>query len=472
MFRTALIILSGNAAASLLTLARNLLVARLISVEDYGIAATFAIAMTLVEMISALGLQQQIVQDKDGDTDDFQAGVQGFNLMRGVISGLVLYLAAGWIAELLHIPDAAWAYQLLALVPVINGLMHFDIYRLTRKLRYGPQMLTMSLPALVSLLVVWPLSMIWPDYRVMLIAILVQFGLMLLASHLTAERRFRVSFDTGVMGAAFRFGWPLLINNLMLFAVFNGDKLIVGNQLGLEELAILAMGYTLTLTPTLVMAKSAQNFFLPQLSAVQDDPARFQPLAVATLQAVLVMSLAFLLGVVLVGGPVVTLLLGEKYAALPPLLIGLGIMQTIRVMKAGGAIVALARGQTSNAMIANAFRIAVLPVAFWVAAGGGDLRQIVIIGILGEVLGLVASLALLQLRLDLSMASLRWPLLAALAMIVATGWYAWTLAPAEAAGFPAFGPALAVLGLFAVACWTMRPLQVYVRQRQMTKFGA
>ena len=56
MLRSALLILSGNAAASILTLARNLIVARLISVENYGIAATFAIAMAVVEMASALGI--------------------------------------------------------------------------------------------------------------------------------------------------------------------------------------------------------------------------------------------------------------------------------------------------------------------------------------------------------------------------------------------------------------------------------
>ena len=44
MIRKALALLSGNAFGSLMLLVRNLVVARLISVEDYGIAATFAIS--------------------------------------------------------------------------------------------------------------------------------------------------------------------------------------------------------------------------------------------------------------------------------------------------------------------------------------------------------------------------------------------------------------------------------------------
>ena len=55
MFRSTLFLLSGNAFGSLMMLVRNLLVARLISVENYGIAATFAICMAIVEMMSTLG---------------------------------------------------------------------------------------------------------------------------------------------------------------------------------------------------------------------------------------------------------------------------------------------------------------------------------------------------------------------------------------------------------------------------------
>jgi len=75
MLRTAFVILSGNAATSLLLLVRNLVIARLISVEDYGIAATFGIVMALIEMASYLGMQQQIVQSKDGEDPRFQASL-------------------------------------------------------------------------------------------------------------------------------------------------------------------------------------------------------------------------------------------------------------------------------------------------------------------------------------------------------------------------------------------------------------
>lgn len=469
MFRKALFILSGNAATSVLTLVRNLLIARLISVEDYGIAATFAMAMTLVEMVSTLGMQQQIVQAKNGDDPEFQAGLQGFNLLRGIFAAATLYLAAGWIAGFLGIPEVAWAYQVLAVVPIFNALQHFDIYRLTRRMNYRPQIAATAVPALVALLVVWPMAVIWNDYRIMLVSILVQIGLMMAISHLMAERRFQLRLDRAVTLEAVKFGWPLLVNNLLLFAVFNGDRIIVGREMGMASLAILAMGFTLTLTPTLVLAKSAQNFFLPQLAAVQDNRARFDPLAIATLQAVVLMALMFLVGVIALGGPFIDLVLGDKYAALPPLMIWLGILQVVRVAKAGGAIVALAQGQTENAMVANGVRLLALPVAWVVAANGGDLLQIIWVGIIGETLGLAVSLALIWWRLHLPLTQLVVPFALAAAILVAAGLHAWTLTPETASGLPGVVPMLTITGLIALSIWTMRPLRAYVRQRDMIK---
>lgn len=414
MFRSALLILSGNAAASLLLLARNLIIARLIPVEDYGIAATFAITMAVVEMMSQLGLQQQIIQAKDGDDPRFQSALQGFQVLRGVFAGIVLFFAAKWIADFLNIPHVAWAYQVMALVPVMNALQHFDIHRLNRQMRFWPVVLTGAVPALISLAVVWPLYLLFGDYKVMLWSLILQWALMVVVSHLVAERPYRLILDAKIMGESLRFGWPLLVNGMLMFAVFNGDKLIVGRVLGMETLAIFAMGVTLTLTPTLVMAKSAQNFFLPQLSKVDrttpEGAARFQHLSITKLQVSLVNGALLVIGIALLGALVVQVLLGPKYAALIPLLMPLAVLHALRVAKAGSAVVALATGHTSNAMQANLVRVLTLPLVWYAAVEGVGLLNVVWIATGGEVLGYMLSLWLLRARVGVALKPMVWPL--------------------------------------------------------------
>lgn len=448
MLKTGLLILSGNAATSLLLLARNLLVARLIPVADYGVAATFAIAMALVEMASTLGLQQQIVQAKDAEPR-FQAALQGFQVLRGVIAGIALFALAGPLATFMGVGQVAWAYQVLAVVPVLNALQHFDIHRLNRDMVFGPAVLTGLLPALVSFIIIWPLAAYFGDYRVMLWTIVVQAALMAGLSHVTAQRPYRLVFDTGIMGDSLRFGWPLLVNGILLFVVFQGDKIIVGRVMGMEALALFALAFTLTLTPTLVMAKSAQNFFLPQLSRATGDA--FDNLARVTVETSLMMGSVLVVAVVLAGPPLVAVVLGVKYTALGPLLVWLAIAQAVRVIKAGPAIVALSKGETTNAMLANIPRILLLPVIWWAAVQGAGLVTLIWIGIAGEVAGYALALWLLVRRCSFDLR----PVIAGhlgltLVLVIAAlgGAWIWVTLPLA----------------FLLALWTLHHLRGHIRR--------
>ncbi len=467
MFKSALLLLSGNAFSSLMLLLRNLLIARLISVEDYGIAATFAISMAIVEMMSTLGLHQLIVQDKNGDDPEFQANLQGFHLLRSLISGLLLLALAHPLARFLGIPDIAWAYQLLALIPVLRGFVHFDIYRLQRQMSYFPLILSSSIPALLSVVLIWPLVVFFPDYRAMLYALFAQSIAMVIASHVVSQRRYRLRLDFQTMTRTLNFGWPLLINNIMLFGIFHGEKLIVGREIGMETLALLAMGIVLTLNPTLILAKSAQSFFLPQLSATKEDEALFRPLALATLQSSILNGLLLLAIITFFGPSIIQLLLGQKYDALTPYLIWMAILNAIRVFKAGSSVVALAKAQTSNAMIANSFRIASLPISWLALVKGGDLLLVLQIAITAEILGYVTSLALLHFRLKLDLSRMSLPVAAA--FIICPAALAYTTLPYQ--NTPTWMTGLLLLG-FCLCFATMRDLLQYAAKRSVTKYSS
>lgn len=460
MLKKVLTVLSGNAAASLLLLARDLLVARLITVEDYGIAATFAMTMALIEMASQFGLQQQIVQAREGEDPRFQAVLQGFQVLRGVVAGLALFFLAAPIAGFLRVPEIAWAYQVMAVMPVLRALQHFDIHRLNRAMRFGPMLLTGVIPAALSLAAVYPLALWLGDWRVMLAALVLQEAIGALTSHLVAERRYQLGFDRAIMAQSLRFGWPLLLNGVLLFAVMQGDKLIVGRELGMAALGIFSMGVTLTLTPTLILAKTTQNIFLPQLSALAPGKdGSFDSLARATLQAAVLNGLLLVLAIFYLGKPLVAALLGDKFAALEPLLIWLAVQQGVRVFKSGTSTVALSCGATANAMIANLVRVAALPVIWGVVQQGGSLWAVIAIACAAEALGFCVALGLIRRKPGLAVR----PMLPTLAVAVlvsvgALGLPAMGLGNASVTVNLAFGTAAAGLMLLA-----MKDLRTFAR---------
>lgn len=468
MFRSAFLILSGNSFASLLLLVRSVVIAHLISVSDFGIASTFALSLSIVEMVSALGVQQQIVQHKDGDERFFQNTLHGLQGVRAIVNAVLLFCLAGPIAAFFNVPEAAWAYRVMALAPLMNGMAHLDPHRMNRKMRYLPTLATLVLSALVSLVLVWPLSRVFTDYSLMLYAVLIQSLTALMISHLLAERRYRWGFDRSVIGESLRFGWPVILNAILLFLVFNGERLIVGRELGMGALAVFSMAFTLVLTPTLVMEGSAQSFFLPQLSAARPDSDRFEHLAVATLQCHLLFGAVILTGVALLGGPMVHLLLGPKYAAAIPILTWLAIMQGIRVSKGGSSAVTLAYAFTENGLVASLMRVALLPLAWYITATGGSLLHVIWLGILGELIGFAASLLLARYRLRLSLRPLLPQLCMMGAIFLVGALHAYGQAEPDQANLSPLWTGGALIVLFTLVVATGKDLRLYVRRRVMT----
>jgi len=469
MLRSALLVLSGNVTFYFLLLVRNLLVARLIPEVDYGIAATFAMSMTVVEMMSNFGLQQQIIQSRDGNSERFQHSMHGFQVLRGLVAATILFLAAGPIAALMRVPEVIWAYQAMALVPALNAFQHFDMHRFNRDMRFWPIVLTNVVPSVLSVLSVFLFFQWFGDYQVMLYALMVQACGMLIASHLVSERRYKLSFDKTYMLGALRFGWPFLLDALVLFAVFNGDKVIVGRELGMEALAFFAMGVTLTLTPTLVASRSIQNFMLPQLSPLSEERgAKFQSLAHTAVQASLLMGALLAAGTVLLGQPIVYMLLGEKYAPLLPFLGWFAVLHGLRAFRGGASVVCLSVGHTLNATLGNMMRAILLPVVWWVAVTSGDIVAILWVGVVGELLAHALLLVILKWRIGLSLRPLVLP---HLGIAVVFGIAIWLLVLQPSSPGTIWMPSLPHFSLLLLAvvaaCVSMRELWGYARQNML-----
>lgn len=461
MIRRLLSLLGGFAGESAILFVRNIVIARLLSVEDYGIAATFALTAMLVEMASQLGLRQLVIQAPEGDDPDFQAGLHGVMALRAIVNAAAVLVLAGPIAWFLGLPELAWAYRVVALVPLSQGILHLDPDRLQRHSRYRAAILSPLVAATVSLVVLWPLDAILGDWRIMLGALLVQIGTQVALSHILAERPWRARLDLPLLRRSFGFGWPLLVNGLVLYAVMNGEKLIAGREIGLAALGILTMGTTLTMTPVLVGTRAVQALMLPRLS--QAEGPRFAGLAATTCDGGAAVAMALMAGTILVGPPFVHLALGPKFDPLVPLLVPLAAIQAARGFRLGPSFVAMSRARTTLPMLANLPRVAAIGIAWMVLIRGGGLLELVLIGAAGEAAGTALAYALMARvpGAPAAAAAARAALPAGLAVLaLAASLVRWNGLPvpglgAAGAAWALYALSAAMLAWMGLACWRL-----------------
>lgn len=464
--RSGLFLIGGSGAGFVLRFLRNVLVARLISVEDYGIASTFMVAVSFVDMSTNLNLGQLMIQDRRGDDPAFVAATKGVNVARGILLGLILFAFAEPIARLFSQPDLVWAYQILAFIPVINAFMHPDMQRLQRSMRFAPMLAGDVGMLVLTLLLVWPLALWFGDYRIMLVVYVVEASARVAISFVMAERPFRIGWAREVAVKAVRFAWPLTLGGLMTFAALQGDRIIVANRFGAETLGLFSAAMTMIMPPTSQATALARTFFLPLLAKVQDETERFAQRARFTLQATLCAGLLTVVGFALAGPPVFLLVFGERYAAGTVFVGILGIVFGMQLAKAGPTVVAMSRGHTMNMLITNVVRLVFLPIALWVAIRGGGPVAVVTVGAIGQIFSL--GTGVLMLRRSGDMTDLRpmlLPILLGLAVLAASGWAILSTTGPVVGLWPAL-VTIALFGLAVLSCRTMlHELLAIVRRR-------
>ncbi len=363
---------------------RNVLVARLISPENFGIAATLSISMSMLEMISNLAVDRLLVQADDGDNSDFQAMAHFFQVIRGTCLALALFALAWPFALLFELPEAVWAFQCVAVIPFIRGFVHLDPKRLQRGFGFGADVITDLIPQFVLVLLAWPFAWWFRDYAAMVWLLIVQATVMVAVSHLVAKRRYAWTWNRAYFDRMCAYGWPLLLNGLLLFLILQGDRLIVGTAYDMVNLGVYSAAFSITFIPSTMIAKVASALLLPLLSKEQGNSPKFVEYYTLSICVLCLVGVVVSSGFILIGQRVVMLTFGAKYAAVETYIGWMAIMQMLRVLRVGPTIAAMAWGDTRTPLMSNIGRASVFPIAVWIGLSGKPIVWIVVIGCLGE----------------------------------------------------------------------------------------
>jgi len=98
-----------------------LTVPRWLGPEEMGIFAVAILAITAINAFTESGFVSAFMQRK-ADYEQYIAPVRTINALRGFALGLLIYLAAPYIAELMNCPRATSVLKALALFPIVSGM--------------------------------------------------------------------------------------------------------------------------------------------------------------------------------------------------------------------------------------------------------------------------------------------------------------------------------------------------------------
>jgi O-antigen/teichoic acid export membrane protein len=378
------ILFAGFGTAQACSFLRNAMIGHWLSRGDFGIAASITLTLHLCETLLDLGVDRLIVQARDGNRPTLIAAAHSALLIRGALSSALLFVLAWPMTAMFGIPEACWAFQAIAIVPLLKGFLHLDMRRRQRDFDNMPFLIVEVAPQLISLAATIPLLWLTDSYAAVVWLAFLQSAALIVTSHLVATRTYRVRLSVPHLKRLWHFGWPIWLSALSLIAVYQGDRMIVGNRFGIEVLADYTVVFMITMVPSLIAAKVGHALMLPLLAQKRHDPAAFTERFICLTAVTAVLAVLYVASFAVVGELAVQIAFGSKYSGLGQLIVVFAIMWAIRMVQAVPGMALMAVGETRPLLIAGLIRASALGVALWAADNGYGVIGVAAAGIVGE----------------------------------------------------------------------------------------
>ena len=359
---------AAYAGSQALRLASNLILARLLFPEAFGLMALVSVVLVGLQMFSDMGLSPAIARSARGDDPAFLDTAWTLQIGRGV----VLWLGASGLAW----PIASFygAPALQALIPVaalsllIAGFNPTRIETANRHLMLGRVTALDLIAQAVGIAVMVGFAVVtgsvWSLVIGSVVGAVVKLALM---TALLPGPANHLRWDAAAGHELVHFGKWILLSTVCGFVLSQGDRLILGAYLTLQQLGIYNIGYFLASFPWLLGGAVTMRVMIP---LYRDDPIGAKAANAPRVRRMRMVQtgglLALLAALALIGVPLVHLLYDDRYVAAGAIVVLVACVQMPAVVGMTYDQAALAAGD-SKAFFAVLLAKACLQTAFFLS---------------------------------------------------------------------------------------------------------
>lgn len=306
----------------------NLIMARLLVPEMFGVMVIATTVAVVLALLSDMGLRQNIIQSKRGNDPVFLNTAWTVQILRGFILFALSLLVAGfaWFAQAINLSPAGSTYAapelplVLAVTgfsAVINGFQSTKLALAFRSFQQNKVVLTELAAQIVGLLAMLGIGYftgsIWSLVAAGLVAALVSTGL----GHLWLQGPSnRLQWDNSALKELIAFGRWVLLSSAVGVLAAHGDRIWFGGSMSAAELGVYSIAVLILGAIETGVRKLAAAVALPAFSEVArtDDAVRLRALYYR-FRLVIDLALLFACGLLLTLSPlIISWLYDARYA--------------------------------------------------------------------------------------------------------------------------------------------------------------
>jgi len=257
------------AGVKVIFMLRLLILARLLSPEDFGLLAIAVTAVGFLLGVTDIGMIPALVQGRDVDEQQYNAAWT-VGVTRALLVVGCVVVAAPLIAKIFAEPRATDIIRVLAIRPLLDAAASIEIADLTRNLQFRSLAVLKLVEALTNTTVSIALASTFGVWA-LVAGTLAGSASYLVTSYLVAPHRPRLSFNRHATGPLIRFGRWIFLTSLIVMAGSYVLRVVISRQLGAAELGLYFLAAQLAFLPAELSSEVIGSVAFPLFARLQSN---------------------------------------------------------------------------------------------------------------------------------------------------------------------------------------------------------
>ena len=313
-----------------LRLVNNVVLARLLSPPLLGLMLIVNSIRTGVELLSDVGINQNIVSNREGHTPEFYDTAWTIAAVRGLVLGAFCFAFAGFFAGFFEKPELATILPVIALTFVFSGFQSASSALLQKQGSVARISAVEVGVAVLSLAAHVALALITPTIWALVLGSVITSGATLIASYLIIPGvRHRFIIDRPSAREIIFFGKWIFLSSIIYFLAMNFDRLYFAKQIPLELLGVYAIARSMADMLTTLTNRTSNMVLFPHVASMQATAPEVRARLLHARRTTLLLAAIGLAAFVSISDLVIRLLYDSRYEAaaemLPLLLLGVWV---------------------------------------------------------------------------------------------------------------------------------------------------
>jgi len=299
------------------SLVRLIILARILSPNDFGLMGIALLVMATLDTFSQTGFQQALIQKKE-DIKPYLNSAWTVLILRGFILFTILYFIAPYAAIFFKAPEAKPIIQVIGFSVLLQAFTNIGVIYFQKELEFNKQFIYQLAGTLADFIVAVSAVLILRNVWALVFGLLAGNAAKLIASYFIHPYRPHLSKDLGKAKELFGFGKWILGSSILIFLITQGDDIFVGKLLGATMLGFYQMAYRISNIPATEITHVISQVTFPAYSKLQDNIPKLREAYLKVLQFTAFLSFP-IAGLIFVLAPDFTrIFLGEKWMPMVP----------------------------------------------------------------------------------------------------------------------------------------------------------